>query len=111
MVDARTVERVVALAGAGPARAMLLAAEVIDGETAHRLGMVQRMGDLEAAIDWAAEIARLAPLTIAGHKLTLERGAGDPAVEAAFAAAWGSADVVEGRAAFHERRPPSFEGR
>jgi enoyl-CoA hydratase len=111
MVDANTVERVVALAGAGTARAMLLAAATIDGEEAHRLGMVQRLGDLGVALDWAAEIATLAPLTIAGHKLTLERGGGDPAVSGAFAAAWGSEDVAEGRAAFLERRPPRFKGR
>ena len=111
MVDANTVERVVALAGAGPARAMLLAAATIDGEEAHRLGMVQRLGDLGTALDWAAEIATLAPLTIAGHKLTLERGGADPAVGEAFARAWGSEDVAEGRAAFLERRPPRFSGR
>lgn len=111
MVDANTVERVVALAGAGPARAMLLAAETIDGEEAHRLGLVQRVGDLGVALDWAGEIARLAPLTIAGHKLTLERPATDPAVAEAFAKAWSSADLHEGRAAFNERRPPRFEGR
>ena len=111
MVDARTVERVVALAGAGSARAMLLAADVIDGEAAHRLGMVQRLGDLDVALAWAEEIALLAPLTIAGHKLALERAADDPLVAEAFARAWSSADLVEGRAAFHERRPPKFEGR
>jgi enoyl-CoA hydratase len=107
MVDGATIERVVALAGAGPARAMLLAAETVDGESAHRLGMVQRLGDLEDAMAWAAEIARLAPLTIAGHKLTLEGGDG---VAEAFARAWSSADLHEGRAAFHERRPPNFQG-
>lgn len=111
MVDAATVRRVVDLAGAGPARAMLLAASTIDGEEASRLGFVQRVGDLDAALTWAAEIAMLAPLTIAGHKVTLERGGDDPAVAEAFARAWTSADVEEGRAAFHERRPPRFQGR
>lgn len=111
MVDALTVERVVALAGAGPAREMLLAASTIDGRRAHQLGMVQRIGGLDDALAWAEEIARLAPLTIAGHKITLERDAGDPQVADAFARAWSSADLHEGRAAFHERRPPSFEGR
>lgn len=111
MVDTATVERVVALAGVGPARAMLLAAEVIDGEAAHRLGFVQRLGGLGDALEWASAIAALAPLTVAGHKLTLERPAGDPDVAAAFARAWSSEDVAEGRAAFRERRPPRFRGR
>jgi len=101
---------VVALAGAGPGRDMLLAASTIDGRRAFDLGMVQRLGDLDDALAWAAEIAALAPLTIAGHKLTLERGGDDPAVADAFARAWGSADVREGRAAFAERRPPKFTG-
>jgi enoyl-CoA hydratase len=94
---------------------MLLAAEVVDGERAHQLGFVQRLGDLDAALAWAGEIAQLAPLTIAGHKLTLERLAPapgvDPQVAEAFARAWSSDDVAEGRAAFHDRRPPKFTGR
>ena len=111
MVDAATVQRVVDLAGGATARAMLLAAATIDGRRAYDLGFVQRLGDLGDALAWAAEIAALAPLTIAGHKLTLERPADDPAVAEAFARAWASEDVVEGRAAFAERRPPRFSGR
>lgn len=110
MVDAATVARVVALAGAGPGREMLLAASTIDGRRAYDLGMVQRLGGLDDALAWAEEIAALAPLTIAGHKLTLERDAGDPAIAEAFSRAWSSADVREGRAAFHDRRPPKFTG-
>lgn len=110
MVDGATVARVVALAGAGPARDMLLAASTIDGRRAFELGMVQRIGDLDDALAWAGEIAALAPLTIAGHKLTLERGGDDPAVAEAFTRAWSSADVREGRTAFHERRKPNFNG-
>jgi enoyl-CoA hydratase len=110
MVDAATVARVVALAGAGPAREMLLAASTIEGRRAFELGMVQRVGDLDDALAWAAEIAALAPLTIAGHKLTLERDADDPAIAEAFTRAWSSADVHEGRAAFHDRRKPDFTG-
>ncbi|HYD11054.1 MAG TPA: enoyl-CoA hydratase [Acidimicrobiales bacterium] len=115
MVDAATVQRLAALAGASTARAMLLAAETIDGETAHRTGFVHRLGALDDALAWAGEIAALAPLTIAGHKLALERLAPPPEADAliteAFQRAWRSADVAEGRAAFHERRPPRFEGR
>jgi enoyl-CoA hydratase len=114
--DARfgMVQRLALLAGAGPARAMLLAAETIEGIDAHRLGFVQRLGSLQDAMHWAGEIAELAPLTIAGHKLMLnrlERELGDDAeVDAAFTRAWSSADLSEGMAAFRERRKPTFDG-
>jgi len=116
MVDHWTIQRLSLLAGAGPARAMLVAAETYGGEDAHRLGLVQRLGDLDAALGWADEISALAPLTIAGHKLALNRlempvGRGDdPEVHAASAAAWSSEDLQEGIAAFRERRRPVFRG-
>ncbi len=114
MVDLWTVQRLVALAGQGPARAMLLAADTLTGADAHRLGLVQRTGDAEEAQGWAAEIATKAPLTIAGHKLMLNALDAplplDPAVAAAFERAWSSADLAEGKAAFAERRPPVFRG-
>ena len=114
MVDHWTVQRVARLAGAGPARAMLLAAEEVDGEAAYRLGLVQRLGDLEDALAWAGRIAVLAPLTVAGHKLALNRlepEFDDADVAAARTRAWSSADLQEGMAAFRDRRPPRFEGR
>src|SRR5206468_570539 len=73
MVDHWTVQRLALLAGHGPARAMLLAAEQLSGAEAARLGLVQRIGDLDAAMAWADEIAELAPLTVSGHKLALNR--------------------------------------
>jgi len=114
MVDHWTVQRLALIAGHGAARAMLLAAEVLDGDAAVRLGFAQRAGDLDAALQWADEIAALAPLTIRGHKVTLnalESAIGDdPEVSDAFRRAWASADLREGIAAFHERRAPEFRG-
>ena len=114
MVDHWTVQRLALLAGHGPARSMLLAAEVLDGRAASAVGLVQRVGTLADALAWADDIATLAPLTIAGHKLMLNRCErelhNDPDVADAFARAWRSADLGEGMAAFKERRPPRFTG-
>jgi enoyl-CoA hydratase len=107
-VDGWTVDRVVALAGGGTARAMLLAAEVVKGDEAHRLGLVQRLGDLGDALAWADEVAALAPLTLRAHKALLEA---QPQAGAAVAEAWASADLQEGLAAFRERRRPVFHAR
>lgn len=114
MVDHWTVQRLALVAGHGPARAMLLTAEVLDGAAAHRTGMVTRLGDLDDALAWADDVAALAPLTIAGHKLMLNRlerdVADDHDVDVAYRRAWRSADLQEGQAAFRERRPPVFRG-
>jgi enoyl-CoA hydratase len=114
MVDHWTVQRLALFAGHGPARAMLLAADVLPGDEAVRLGLAQRSGDLDVALAWALDIAALAPLTIQGHKVALNRLepdlGSDPAVGDAFKRAWASADLREGLAAFHERRSPVFRG-
>ena len=114
MLDHWSVQRVALLAGHGPARAMLLAAEEIDGAAAVRLGLAQRAGGVADAVAWARTVAALAPLTVAGHKLALNRLEAAPAdadVDEARRRAWASADLAEGIAAFAERRSPSFEGR
>jgi enoyl-CoA hydratase len=114
VVDEWTVRRLHDEVGASTARAMLLAGDSFDAVRLHSLGAVHRLGDLDDALAWADELALLAPLRIAGHKLALERTADgidiDDAVAHARAAAWASADAAEGRAAFREKRPARFTG-
>ena len=127
MVDHWTVQRLALLAGASTARWMLLTAEPVTAQDAHRVGLVHELVDpgdvgpggsvLAAADELAARISGLAPLALAGSKLgldLLERSPGqvdpDGAYQAAFEAAWASDDLVEGRRAFGERRSPEFRG-
>lgn len=110
-VDSWTAVRLAAAAGPGEAAAMLLAAHEIDGTRAHAIGFAQRLGSPALARAWAVEVATLAPLSVRAHKLALNRGERDPDAEAARLAAWGSADLQEGKAAFTERRTPRFTGR
>jgi enoyl-CoA hydratase len=115
VVDRWTVDRVTREFGAPVARAMLLTAQTYTAEHLHAMGAVHRFGGLAEALVWADQLASLAPLTIAAHKLALEGLAPPPEVdelfEAARRAAWASADAEEGRAAFLEKRPARFEGR
>jgi len=115
MVDQWTVNRLSGLAGEGPARAMLLAAETYSGADAAGFGFVQRIGGVADGLEWADRIATLAPLTIAGHKVGCNEAeqldARTDTYAAVFARAWGSADLSEGLAAFGERRPANFVGR
>jgi enoyl-CoA hydratase len=113
-VDRWTIDRAVSELGASTARAMLLSAETYTAARLLQTGAVHRLGDLDGALGWAAEIATLAPLTIAAHKLALEnpRGHGEVDVfEPARRGVWESADAEEGRVAFLDKRRPQFEGR
>ncbi len=117
-VDPWTVRRLALLVGGGPARRMLLACERLDHAQAVASGLVDRTGTPEDALAWAAEIAELAPLTLAYNKLAVNRlleDGRDPetldAVGAAFSACWASEDLVEGRRAREEKRPARFIGR
>ncbi|MGA8987653.1 enoyl-CoA hydratase [Aeromicrobium sp.] len=111
-VDAWTIRTLSALAGAGPARRLMLAAETFDRNTAIGMGLADRQGTLADAQAWAQEIAVLAPLALAHNKLILNGSrADDAAIEASFTAVWASADVREAATARIEKRPPVFEGR
>jgi enoyl-CoA hydratase len=119
MVDHWTVQRLSMLAGHSTARWLLLTGRPIDAARAHAVGLVHDVvDDLDDVDALAADIARLAPMALAGSKLgldLLERDGAevDPGgvYRAAFEAAWASDDLVEGRRAFREGRRPEFNGR
>lgn len=134
MVDHWTVQRLALGVGHSTARWMMLTAQPVTAQRAHELGFVHQL--VEAGPDGAGnavlsdarllagQVAKLAPLALSGSKLGLDlleaapddvATAGGDAVEPrsyreAFERAWGSGDLVEGRAAFTERRSPSFRG-
>lgn len=115
VVDHWTIRRLASEFSAPIARAMLVAAQTYTAAQLHAAGGIHRLGGLDDAVGWAQELSLLAPLTIAGHKLGLERADPEPGVdslfEAARSAAWASADAEEGRAAFLAKRRPDFTGR
>ena len=116
-VDAWTIRTLAQLAGTGPARRLMLAAESLDRDAALACGLADRAGTLDDAIGWAHEIATLAPLTLAHNKLILNGTLPDgsvvdgAAIEASFESVWASDDVREAAAARAEKRPPVFKGR
>ena len=109
-VDAWTIRTLAQLAGTGPARRLMLAAESLSRDDALACGLADRAGTLDDALAWAREIATLAPLSLAHNKLILN-GATDEDAEASFRAVWASEDVREAAEARAQKRPPVFKGR
>jgi enoyl-CoA hydratase len=114
-VDPWTIRRLALLAGGGAARALLLGCDTFDAEQALARGLVDRLGDLGSASEWAEEIASLAPLTLSYSKRAveslLESREWDSSLDDAFDACWRSEDFAEGQRARAEKRPAQFRGR
>jgi enoyl-CoA hydratase/carnithine racemase len=114
-VDPWTVRRLAVLAGGASARAMLLGCQRFDVEHALQRGLVDRAGDLDAALDWAREIATYAPLSVRYSKTALdtlfEPKAWDSTLDRSFEECWRSEDLAEASRARAENRAPQFLGR
>lgn len=100
---------------------MLMACAEYDGDDAFAAGLVDRIGDsiadiADCALEWAAELVELAPLTMCYNKRVLDAAVttGSVGLEAellaAFEFCWTSEDLAEGRAARLEDRRPEFHG-
>lgn len=120
LLSAPNIRRLAVLVGQDAARDLLLTGRVMNAEEVRDIGFTQRVVEdaLAAALDLAAEIAKLAPLSVQGHKRALNIVADASALDdgavqqirALEEAAFASADLQEGLAAFGEKRAPNFAG-
>lgn len=114
------IRRLVDLVGPSFAKEIFFTARKFTAEDARVMGLVNRVVPTDAlesyVTDTATTIAGNAPLTVGSVKFVVgqalkDRGAEDGATcDAMVAACFASADYIEGRRAFMEKRPPQFQG-
>ena len=112
-VQPTVIQRLAAVAGVGAARAFLLGGEQIDGERAHQIGLVDRLGELAVAVDWAHAISEYAPLVMEFLKqeLLVADATAQQRYEEFLDRLLASKDYAEAALAHQEKRPPRFIGR
>jgi enoyl-CoA hydratase/carnithine racemase len=113
--------RFVALCGLSRTRELFLTAKPVPSLRARDWGLVDhvvaRDEVLPTALTLATEMAKGAPLALAGTRRALELLlptvdlAAMPELAQLMQAAWTSDDAAEARAAFREKRKPEFKGR
>ncbi|MBQ8105905.1 MAG: enoyl-CoA hydratase/isomerase family protein [Afipia sp.] len=115
----RSTQRLLSLVGLTNAKRILYSAERFGAAEAEKMGFSDRVSDnpMRDAKVFAASIAMLAPLSVAGAKLILtDLTMGQGALETKAAQSFidqvsASEDYEEGRRAFAEKRPAIFKGR
>jgi E-phenylitaconyl-CoA hydratase len=106
----------------GKAMEMILFAERIAAEEAHRIHLVNRLVDegeaLNAALEWADKLLQNGPLAMAAMKQLAYEGGFDMGLRDGmrlearkYAEILQTEDAAEGPRAFAEKRPPQFKGR
>ena len=111
--------RLVATVGQANAREIMFSARRYDAASAHALGLVNRVvprAELTTYVhSLAQDLAANAPLTQAASKAAInaliDHGGDFSACEQLIARCMHSADYIEGRTAFMQKRKPRFSGR
>src|SRR5699024_5541250 len=114
-LDNWTIKRLANVVGGGHARSVLMTARPVGAEEAARIGLANEIGDLDAAMEMAAEVADFAPLTLRHIKSVVNDDDArllprDEHTELQHRA-WHSADMAQARAARAEKRAPRLRGR